>query len=1144
MFATSPPDFNSNSLFQAATSALQYAQQQQQHHQLQQRRSPQAPPAPAPPTQLSTKALAITSCATGGAHPPPLIGSAIVLANDSALHCFGGRLENRELTNCHYVLDVETCVWEVIYEAAPPGSVNTTTTSTSGGTANPDAENDPDTEMATGEEPTHLSLSLTTDPVESTPRDLASTMPPPRYFHTLNTFGTSLILFGGMGRVQDDEEEGNKDSKDNDNTASKASSGNQGKLAALNDLWVFDLISQRWQQKRPAANPHFPKPRWAHMATILDHYLIVIGGTDTQKDYVEDACVLDLRTWEWVSSIPSIGQCGSYRTVAATGPSKQSSTAAEPSAPSFPSANASSPQTSVNLARPLSDSGPVDAMASISMVLSGRISAPSSVNSSVKEEEMNDTHSAPQSDNKRKPPERLMSGELTPAFKAGRDVPSIYLYSNYNFQNLKRDFKVITPHYTHSTAGVASAMTMPINPVPPPPSFSVVEKSQALTMMGAELPPGLRFPQGHVYQNQLIVTGTLIVPGKGPTLAIYAFNLASYKWERLSTDNVLDEGSWNRTLLHPATGTLLIFGNHNTDPEQDYANRMQHHDHLMLINLQAFGLYDRPVPSLPTPAQELGQDLLTNPSLGDMHLASAAGTLFGANSTLLAARWPEFARLLLSPPYVTPLILVLPVPDEVIPLFLQYLYTGALPSVVSAGMADYLLILARRYELNGLYALTMDILHQTVHAHPVRIYSTALIAGEMGLQARAVGLAMRTFPSRTPSLSAKAISAASVPVTASYVPNATDGKQLPPLPTSSGPVESARGLGGLIRSSSNRVPPASTPASTSFSQMQHLAHMNQSRESLSTDGGFVAEGLLQQYNGGQRLIPAMTPMEEEPVFLSSSAPRHQQSIRPQQTLGSGAGSSSGSTGSGGGGGGGGGRGGGGGGVESNYTSPLSSPGLAQGVSGGTNYYPNAYPSPMSPSFQQHTYTSQPLSIGGYGVDDYQADERTLLAKKRLQMQMQMDNEPYQPPQQHHPQHHDYLTQQQLLQEQQQMREQEILLLEQHRLSHQRYLQNQHRLKPQSAEIPSAVHMLDAMDYHLGGKQSGVPNRGRAFSDGVYDPSTLPASKNSGNTGGKNDKDKEKEKEKEKKDKKDKKLLSKTKSKTVLTGEELMRSAGF
>ncbi|ORZ04306.1 hypothetical protein BCR41DRAFT_390015 [Lobosporangium transversale] len=732
---------------------------------------PESTAATTQPTQVSTKALAITSSATGGTPPPPLMGSAIVLANDSAIHCFGGRLENRELTNCHYVLDVETCLWETVHAAPLPenesedanketsaaatASTSTSTTSTSASAAAASSTSTQSTKTKGDEanigvkRPTgpeaYLSLTLTTDPADTDSGPIsgvASLRPRPRYFHTLNAFGTSLVLFGGMGKIVDSEADETKEQNGNGNQSETAAEG-QGRLAALNDLWVFDITTQRWHQKILPINAHTPRPRWAHMATILDHYLVVIGGQTTNKEYVEDACVLDLHSWEWVASIHSIGQCGSYRTVAATGPSKQSTIISEPAAPSFPSAYASSPQSSAKLARPLSESGPVDAMASISMVLSGRISAPSSVTSSSKDDDtINEVPTTQTTNNtsnnnnsKRKNSERLMSDELTPAFKTGKDGPSIYLYSNYNFQNLQRDFKIITPYYSHPlVAGADSSASVPT----PPPSFSLVEKSQALAMMGPELPPGLRFPQGHVYQNQLILTGTLIQPGKAPVIAIYALNLALYKWEQLATDSLLETGSWNRTLLHPATGTLLVFGKHSSDAEKDYASRMQHHDHLMLINLQAYGLYDRPIPSLPQIAQDLGQDLLFNPSLSDMHIASATGTLFNANSGILSARWPEFTNLLLSPPYVTPLILILPVPDEVVPLFLQYLYTGALPmTTITAGMADYLLILARKYELNGLYALIMDILHQTVHLHPIRIYGSALMAGELGLQARA-----------------------------------------------------------------------------------------------------------------------------------------------------------------------------------------------------------------------------------------------------------------------------------------------------------------------------------------------------------------------------------------------------------------------
>ncbi|KAG0301021.1 hypothetical protein BGZ98_008681, partial [Dissophora globulifera] len=1142
-----------NSLFQAAMDSLQYTQQQQQQQQLeehqqqqqqqreqqqQQRRQQlqQRRPPPPPAQQVSTKALAITSCATGGTPPPPLMGSTIVLANDSALHCFGGRLENRDLTNCHYVLDVETGLWEAIHPA--PSS---TESGSSSAYMNAPYNSSSLSEYSQNAGPMGAAMSGSSAPLPYSRRhtmdrldlDPNAVYPPPRYFHTLNVFGTSLILFGGMGRVDEDDKEleGGADIKDFESTTSSG----QATLAALNDLWVFDMITQRWQQKHPSASAHAPKPRWAHMATILDHYLVVIGGTDTVKAYVEDACVLDLHNWEWVASIHHIGQCGSYRTVAATGPSKQASLTAEPSAPSFPSAYASSPQTSVNLARPLTDSGPVDAMGSISMVLSGRISAPSSrTSSSIKEDDTNDM-STFQSSSQQKQMGRLMSGELTPAFKSGRDAPAIYLYSNYNFHKLQRDFKVITPHYTEPAVTGANNRDSSQPQQLPPPSFSIAEKTMALNVMGNDLPPGLRFPQGHVYRNHLILTGTLIVPGKAPTLGIYAFNLAHHKWERLATDHMLETGSWNRTLLHPATGTLLIFGNHKTDAEMDYANRIQHHDHLMMINLQAYGLYDRPVPSIPHGAQELGQDLLSHPSMSDMTVASALGTVFGANSTMLAARWPEFATLLLSPPYVTPLILILPVPDEIVPLFLQYLYTGALPLSITAGMADYLLILARRYELNGLYALTMDILHQTVHRHPIRIYSTALIAGEMGLQARAVGLAMQRIPTKRMS-TPRLLTASPVP---SYQPGATEGKQLPPVPstaTAAAPATapapaspattavsnmmSGRSSGiSLARSHSGRV-----SATAPFTQTHRRALSNQSRDSLSTDGGFIAEGIVQQYSNQQRVMlqnkiqedpdevrqerPDHFHQQQQPMFLSSPEPRlpPPRPIRSPPLLATGTSGGYINSGSGG--------------------MVGAGVGFASGVSGfsgslspttlhqGSSFYHTSYSSPLSPTYQQQQQQ--------YGYDEFGQDERTVQAKKRLQLQLQQDLEaqaqlPYHQQQQlHNQQHQEYLMQQQLIFEQQHMREQEMLLLEQHRLQHQRYLQKQQKLQNQrqQAAAPNSAAVLDALDYHFGG---GIKSGGGS---GRNQSGDAPGALDSRSSAGSNKSDDKKKKD-DKKDKKNK-----------------------
>ncbi|KAF9197365.1 hypothetical protein BGZ49_002239, partial [Haplosporangium sp. Z 27] len=908
-------------------------QQQQQPQQQQQ--------------QASIKTLAVTSRITKGSPPPPLMGSAIVLVNDSALHCFGGRLESREITNCHYVLDVETGYWQAIN----PVNNNNNNSNNNGNqnTGNYDSR-------------ALLSLSLSTDPVNTNSASLSgpiSIPPRPRYFHTLNAYGTYLIVFGGMGLDQDNT------NLNEPHTASQ--------LTALDDLHVFDIVAQRWEQKRPPHNEHSPRARWAHMATILDHFLLIIGGTDTAKVYMEDACVLDLHTWEWVASVRNIGQCGSYRTVAATGPSMQSSPSeVTPSSPSFPSAAAAaspvtSSQVSSSLSWLVSDTDSADVMASISMILSGRISVPSSEVSSVSTS--SESKDSQKDDIQKKTSERLASGELTPSFKTGKEIPSIYLYSNYNFQNLQREFKIITPHYTQSSTS---------------PSFSLVDKSQTLENMGKnELPPGLRFPQAHVYQNRLLLTGTLIISGNAPTLAIYTLDLTTDKWERLDTGPALEKGSWNRSLLHPASGTLFIFGNNNSNPDQDYSSRTQHHDHIVTINLQAYGLYERPVPSFTPLAQELGQDLLSGPGFSDMHIASVNGTLFDANSTVLAARWPEFSSMLLSPPYVTPLILVLPVPDDVVPVFLHYLYTGALPSneAVTPAIADHLFILARQYELNGLHALTLDVLHQTVATNPVRVHSSALMAGELGLQARAVGLAMAAIPAKL----------ANQQDTRPQSPAVMPGQDhiMPPTSTTRKRTSAYVLDSGLSRNYSNRVPPPS-----SRPPVPPERRRQPSRDSVSTDGG-LSDSLLQQYTlnslsdvGNHLQQPYMSSpepgMNRQRKARSPPMLPNQQTAHPVSFIST---SSSGSI----------------------YDSgPIGSPttrGPQQytqqqqqsGYSSPGNQHLTAYPSQGgymrngTPSVYSHDDQDDLRSVSsGSGSQIYES--RNQQAKKRLQQQMQMQTE--------------------------------------------------------------------------------------------------------------------------------------------------------
>ncbi|KAF9915840.1 hypothetical protein BX616_005237 [Lobosporangium transversale] len=177
----------------------------------------------------------------------PCMGSTIVLANDSAIYCFGGRLENRELTRYHYVSDVETCLWETIHAAPSPesesedeaaaadvdiGVIDIDVVTVTGvadiyllaSMPTQDTKTRDDGETIGAKQPTgpeaYLSLTLTTDPTDTNSGSIsgvASLCPRPRYFYALNAFGTSLVLFRGVGKIVGNEADETKQQNGNNN---------------------------------------------------------------------------------------------------------------------------------------------------------------------------------------------------------------------------------------------------------------------------------------------------------------------------------------------------------------------------------------------------------------------------------------------------------------------------------------------------------------------------------------------------------------------------------------------------------------------------------------------------------------------------------------------------------------------------------------------------------------------------------------------------------------------------------------------------------------------------------------------------------------------------------------------------------------
>ncbi|KAF2751938.1 galactose oxidase [Sporormia fimetaria CBS 119925] len=228
---------------------------------------------------------------------------------------------------------------------------------------------------------------------------------------------------------------------------------------------------------------------------------------------------------------------------------------------------------------------------------------------------------------------------------AGSSGAPMLIYSNYHFMDVKLELQVRHPDGTFS------------------------EKR----MQGNYNPPGLRFPNGGIINNHLVVSGTFITSAK-QEYALWALDLRTLTWGRIEAGgNIFAQGSWNRGILWQRRNNFVIFGNRRRSLVDDYNHRRINFSHICVVELEAFGLYDNPRKVAPTSgftsvsapkqtvgldikaggrqlfpaATELGQMALNMRELADMDFLAINGERIPVNSRLVARRWgPYFNHLL------------------------------------------------------------------------------------------------------------------------------------------------------------------------------------------------------------------------------------------------------------------------------------------------------------------------------------------------------------------------------------------------------------------------------------------------------------------------------------------------------------------
>ena len=142
-----------------------------------------------------------------------------------------------------------------------------------------------------------------TAPMPVSPRTLPSASPSnclPTFLplpHPETPGNNNLIVFGGMALQSD--------------------STNPEELCVLNDVRFFNLTTRRWLPSSTNSPPELtPKARYAHLSSVTSNRLFVIGGQDLSNVWLDDIYVFDLRTQTWTQRREYPRHCGTYRSVA------------------------------------------------------------------------------------------------------------------------------------------------------------------------------------------------------------------------------------------------------------------------------------------------------------------------------------------------------------------------------------------------------------------------------------------------------------------------------------------------------------------------------------------------------------------------------------------------------------------------------------------------------------------------------------------------------------------------------------------------------------------------------------------------------------------------------------------------------------
>ena len=306
----------------------------------------------------------------------------------------------------------------------------------------------------------------------------------------------------------------------------------------------------------------------------------------------------------------------------------------------------------------------------------------------------------------------------------------------------------------------------------PLPDTDFTMQDRSAVMGGTTFPPGLRFPTGAILGTHLIIAGTYLAHSY-QSFSIWVLDLVSMNWSRIDPGKAVETGSWFRGCLWAEANKFMVFGNRSGNLVEDYNRRLLSWDHVAVVDLEAFGIYQPPPLKLDLNMQELGLAALEENVFADFEIACDDGRRIPCSRKILEERWPWFKdqrrkmletalltmeNLPSSPmqvplpelpgstsdeqrpdPRLSPRTFFLSEPYPITLALLQYFYSLALitPLQHAPAVLSQLLVLATNYQITHLEALVKHAMHRALsNSTSVGVYEVATLCSCRSLQIR------------------------------------------------------------------------------------------------------------------------------------------------------------------------------------------------------------------------------------------------------------------------------------------------------------------------------------------------------------------------------------------------------------------------